>query len=119
MRFFTRAGKQRSTFIVAPFALHDARIADLSSGHSLIETLRDNGCSRPFIIEWKSVTARVKLRIDSYLCDLNVAVDDIGPPADLIGLCQGGGLSLVYAARFAGKVRSLEKSSRRTSIALA
>jgi poly(3-hydroxyalkanoate) synthetase len=34
-------------------------------------------------------------------------VDDIGPPVDLIGLCQGGWLSLVYAARFAGKVRRL------------
>jgi len=52
--------------------------------------------------------AKTKLRtIDSYLCDLNVAVDDIGPPVDLIGLCQGGWLSLVYAARFAGKVRRL------------
>jgi hypothetical protein len=99
--------KRRSTLIVAPFALHDARIDDLSSGHSLIETLRDE-CSRLFLIEWKSATARTKLRtIDSYLCDLNVAVDDIGPPVDLIGLCQGGWLSLVYAARFAGKVRRL------------
>jgi pimeloyl-ACP methyl ester carboxylesterase len=34
-------------------------------------------------------------------------VDDIGPPVDLIGLCQGGWLSLVYAARFPGKVRRL------------
>ena len=99
---------QRSTLIVAPFALHDARIADLSSGHSLIETLRANECSRLFLIEWKSATAKTKMRtIDSYLCDLNVAVDDIGPPVDLIGLCQGGWLSLVYAARFARKVRRL------------
>jgi polyhydroxyalkanoate synthase subunit PhaC len=100
--------QQHSTLIVAPFALHDARIADLSAGHSLIETLRANGCSHLFLIEWKSATTKTKLRtIDSYLCDLNVAVDDIGPPVDLIGLCQGGWLSLVYAARFAGKVRRL------------
>ena len=106
--FSVARGKRRSTLIVAPFALHDARIADLSSGHILIETLRANGCSRLFLVEWKSATAKTKLRtIDSYLCDLNVAVDDIGPPVDLIGLCQGGWLSLVYAARFAGKVRRL------------
>jgi len=106
--FSVARSKQRSTLVVAPFALHDARIADLSSGHSLIETLRANGCSRLFLVEWKSATAKTKLRtIDSYLCDLNVAVDDIGPPVDLIGLCQGGWLSLVYAARFAGKVRRL------------
>jgi poly(3-hydroxyalkanoate) synthetase len=106
--FSVARSKQRSTLIVAPFALHDARIADLSSGHSLIETLRANECSRLFLIDWKSATAKTKLRtIDSYLCDLNVAVDDIGPPVDLIGLCQGGWLSLVYAARFARKVRRL------------
>jgi len=106
--FSVPRSKQRSTLIVAPFALHDARIADLASGHSLIETLRANECARLFLIEWKSATAKTKLRtIDSYLCDLNVAVDDIGPPVDLIGLCQGGWLSLVYAARFAGKVRRL------------
>ena len=106
--FSVARGKGCSTLVVAPFALHDARIADLSSGHSLIETLRANGCSRLFLVEWKSATAKTKLRtIDSYLCDLNVAVDDIGPPVDLIGLCQGGWLSLVYAARFAGKVRRL------------
>ena len=106
--FSVARGKGRSTLIVAPFALHDARIADLSSGHSLIETLRANGCSRLFLVEWKSATAKTKLRtIDSHLCDLNVAVDDIGPPVNLIGLCQGGWLSLVYAARFAGKVRRL------------
>jgi poly(3-hydroxyalkanoate) synthetase len=106
--FSVAASKQHSTLIVAPFALHDARIADLSSGHSLIETLRANECDRLFLIEWKSATAKMKLRtIDSYLCDLNVAADDIGPPVDLIGLCQGGWLSLVYAARFPGKVRRL------------
>jgi poly(3-hydroxyalkanoate) synthetase len=106
--FSVARSKGCSALIVAPFALHDARIADLSSGHSLIETLRANGCSRLFLVEWKSATAKTKLRtIDSHLCDLNVAVDDIGPPVDLIGLCQGGWLSLVYAARFAGKVRRL------------
>jgi len=84
--FSVARGKRRSALIVAPFALHDARIADLSSGHSLIETLRANGCSRLFLVEWKSATAKTKLgTIDSHLCDLKVAVDDIGPPVDLIG----------------------------------
>src|SRR5216683_48881 len=54
--------------------------------------------------------ASMRLRnfsIDNYLADLNVAVDELGPPVDLIGLCQGGWLALVYAARFPKKVRRL------------
>jgi poly(3-hydroxybutyrate) depolymerase len=45
--------------------------------------------------------------IDSYLADLNVLVDEIGGQVDLIGLCQGGWLALIYAARFPAKVRKL------------
>jgi poly(3-hydroxyalkanoate) synthetase len=36
-----------------------------------------------------------------------VAVDEIGSPVDLIGLCQGGWMALLYAARFPAKVRRL------------
>lgn len=104
------AGKTRHfpVVVVAPFALHDAALADLAPGHSLIETLRVNGCSRPFLVEWKSATPEMRLHtIDSHLAALNVAIDDIGSPVELIGLCQGGWLSLVYAARFPKKVRKL------------
>ena len=56
----------------------------------------------------RSASAEMRFRgIDDYLADLNVAIDEIGAPVDLVGLCQGGWLSLVYAARFPGKVRRL------------
>jgi pimeloyl-ACP methyl ester carboxylesterase len=47
------------------------------------------------------------LGIDEYLADLNVLVDRVGGLVDLIGLCQGGWLSLVYAGRFPANVRKL------------
>jgi poly(3-hydroxyalkanoate) synthetase len=47
------------------------------------------------------------LGIDDYLADLNVLVDEIGGPVDLIGLCQGGWMALAYAARFPAKVHKL------------
>jgi poly(3-hydroxybutyrate) depolymerase len=50
---------------------------------------------------------RGQLGIDDYLADLNVLVDQIGAPVDLIGLCQGGFMALIYAARFPQKVRKL------------
>ena len=45
--------------------------------------------------------------IDNYLADLNVLVDHVGGKVDLIGLCQGGWMALVYAACFPAKVRKL------------
>jgi poly(3-hydroxyalkanoate) synthetase len=45
--------------------------------------------------------------IDAYLGDLNVAIDDLGGRASLVGLCQGGWLAALYAARFPRKVASL------------
>jgi len=36
-------------------------------------------------------------RHDDYLAGLNVLVDHLGGLVDLVGLCQGGWLSLVYA----------------------
>jgi poly(3-hydroxyalkanoate) synthetase len=45
--------------------------------------------------------------IDDYLSSLNVLVDELGGRLDLIGLCQGGWMALIYAARFPAKVRKL------------
>jgi poly(3-hydroxyalkanoate) synthetase len=96
------------TLICAPFALHGATIADLAPGHSLIEALTRNGCRRILLTDWRSATADMRLlTIDSYLAELNVAIDEIGGPVDLVGLCQGGWMALVYAARFPAKVRKL------------
>jgi poly(3-hydroxyalkanoate) synthetase len=57
--------------------------------------------------------------IDTYLADLNVAVDECAAPVDLVGLCQGGWLALVYAARFPGKVRRLVLAGAPVDVAAA
>jgi poly(3-hydroxyalkanoate) synthetase len=94
--------------IVAPRALHDAGFFDLAPGHSLVETLKSKGCDRVYLIEWKRATPAMRDQgIDAQLAQLNVAIDEIGAPADLVGVCQGGWLSLIYAARFPGKIRKL------------
>jgi poly(3-hydroxybutyrate) depolymerase len=94
--------------VVAPYAGHSAMIADYHRGQSLIETLLANGLDRVFLTDWKSATEDMKdLEIDQYLAELNACIDDLGQRANLIGLCQGGWLSAMYAARFPGKVSSL------------
>ena len=57
--------------------------------------------------------------IDDYLADLNVLVDHIGAPVDLIGLCQGGWMALAYAARFPAKVRKMVLAGAPIDIAAA
>jgi poly(3-hydroxyalkanoate) synthetase len=106
--FSSGARKDEAVLVVAPFALHDAAIADLAPGHSLIQTLRSGGCSELFLIEWKSATDQTRMNtIDALLSALNIAVDEIGGRVSLVGLCQGGWLSLVYALRFPSKIRRL------------
>jgi pimeloyl-ACP methyl ester carboxylesterase len=57
---------------------------------------------------WKSATRAMRdYGIDAYLGDLNVAIDDLGGRASLVGLCQGGWLAAAYAARFPRKVAKL------------
>jgi poly(3-hydroxyalkanoate) synthetase len=108
-RFASAPARQGRTPIVvcAPFALHDARIADLCDGHSLMATLGAGGAPL-YLVEWLSAGKTQAFRaIDDYLADLNVFVDEIGGKADFIGLCQGGWLSLIYAARFPAKAGKL------------
>jgi poly(3-hydroxyalkanoate) synthetase len=108
LRDFSTARTGVPALICAPFALHCATIADFAPGHSVVEALRGRGVGRVHVTDWRSAGPEMRfLSIDSYLADLNVAVDELQPPVDLIGLCQGGWLALAYAARFPGKVRRL------------
>ena len=106
--FRTGGSGQQPVVVCAPYALHGALLVDFAPGHSLIEALQKDGVNRIYVPDWRSATPDMRyLSIDNYLADLNVAIDEIGAPVDLVGLCQGGWLSLVYAARFPGKVRRL------------
>ena len=107
-----------STLLCAPFALHGAGVADLAEEHSLVATLLAAGIDRLFLVNWRSASPQMRfLGIDAYLADLNVLVDHIGGAVDLVGLCQGGWLSLLYAARFPGKVRKLVMAGAPVDIA--
>jgi poly(3-hydroxyalkanoate) synthetase len=106
-RFITGRRGGPPLLVCAPFALHDARVADLCEGHSLLALLRATGRSL-YLVEWLSASKSQAFRqIDDYLSDLNVLVDEIGERCDFIGLCQGGWLSLVYASRFPVKAGRL------------
>jgi poly(3-hydroxyalkanoate) synthetase len=96
------------TLVHAPFAGHTAMIADYQKGQSLIETLLANGIGHVALTDWKSATPDMKdLEIDNYLAELVVAIDDLGGRVNLVGLCQGGWMAAMIAARFPDKINSL------------
>jgi len=96
------------TLVDAPHAGHTAMIADYNKGQSLIETLLANGIGHVALTGWKSATPDMKdLEIDNYLEEMVVAIDDLGGRVNLVGLCQGGWVSAMVAARFPHKVNSL------------
>jgi poly(3-hydroxyalkanoate) synthetase len=100
------------TIVDAPYAGHSALIADYHKVQSLIETLLASGVGRVYLTDWKSATEDMKdLEIDQYLAEHNVCVDDLGGRVNLIGLCQGGWMSAMYAARFPHRVASLALAS--------
>lgn len=100
--------KTMPVLIVAPYAVHDALIADFADRHSVAQILAEEGSDCIALTYWRSATAEMRhCGIDAYLSDLNVAIDDLGGPVVLVGLCQGGWLAAAYAARFPGKVAKL------------
>lgn len=109
LREFTDSTAKGIPILVdAPFAGHSSTIADYAPGQSLVQVLMAAGAPRVLVTDWKSATPAMRyFDIDTYLAELNVAVDDLGGQVHLVGLCQGGWLSAMYAARFPGKVKSL------------
>jgi poly(3-hydroxybutyrate) depolymerase len=96
------------TLVNAPYAGHTAMIADYHKGQSLVETLLANGHRRVLLTDWKSAGPEMKdYDIDNYLAELNVCIDDLGGRVNLVGLCQGGWMSAMFAARYPEKVATL------------
>ena len=109
LRDYSTEGTEKTpTLVDAPYAGHSAMIADYHKGQSLIETLQSNGVNRVFLTDWKSATEDMKdFDIDQYLAELHVAIEDLSGRVNLVGLCQGGWMSAMYAARFPHRVASL------------
>jgi poly(3-hydroxyalkanoate) synthetase len=111
LREFSANGDNIATLVCAPLALHDATLTDFAPDHSLVAALRMAGLRNVFVTDWRSASPEMRFfSIDSYLADLNVVVDELGGCVNLIGVCQGGWMALVYAARYPSKIRGLSRN---------
>jgi polyhydroxyalkanoate depolymerase len=92
----------------APYAGHSSTIADYAIGQSLVETLMAAGLRHVLATDWKTATEAMRdFGIDKYLTDIDTAVERLGGRVNLVGLCQGGWMSAMYACLYPGKVASL------------
>lgn len=96
------------TLVDAPYAGHTSMIADYHDGQSLMQVLRSHGVGPLYLTDWHSATPDMKdFEVDQYLAELLACVDDLGGRVNLVGLCQGGWMSAMLAARYPAKVASL------------
>src|SRR5664280_935179 len=96
------------TLVDAPQAGDTAMIADYHKGKRLVETMLAHGNAHVALTDLKSATEYMKdLEIDNYLAEVIIAIDDLGGRVNLVGLCQGGWVAAMVAARFPDKVNSL------------
>jgi len=108
MRLRDFGGRGDPVLVDAPYAGHSSTIADYGKGQSLVATLLAARAGRVLATDWKPATAPMRdFDIDRYLAEINVAVDELDGCVHLVGLCQGGWMSAMYAARFPQKVKSL------------
>lgn len=112
-RVLSFGGEDRSievtTLIVPPQAGHSSHIADYGDRKSLVQTCLNATNGRVLSIEWKRSTQSTKYASVVDLLDLiDYAVDTCSTSkVNLVGLCQGGWLSAIYAALYPQKIRTL------------
>jgi poly(3-hydroxyalkanoate) synthetase len=100
--------------IVPPQAGHESWIADYAEGQSLVVAALEASDAPVFAIDYKSCTyARKDEGIEALMLQLTRAITESCDLCDnsyrvhLVGLCQGGWVSTIYAALYPSEVASL------------
>jgi len=110
LRDFSQGSRKRvvPTLSLPPQAGHHSCIVDYLPEQSQLRAVRTAGLERAYAIEWLGVTKETKdVTIDDYLAVIDRAVEDLGGKVNLIGNCQGGWLSTMWAALNPERVNTL------------
>lgn len=96
------------TLILPPQAGHHSYIADYSPEQSQVQMLRQNGLGAIYCLEWLPATEETKhTTIEDYIQAVHFCVTRLGGRVNLIGDCQGGWLSAIFAALYPEMVNTL------------
>lgn len=104
---FSQNKSDNPVFIMPPQAGHHSCIADYDLNQSLVEASLKSG-KETYSAEWKSANYnQTSNSIDDCIISMKKCIDKIGKKVSLIGLCQGGWQSAIYASLFPEDVSSL------------
>ncbi|HII15973.1 MAG TPA: DUF3141 domain-containing protein [Nanoarchaeota archaeon] len=107
LRDFSLQQSDAPVLIIPPQAGHHSCIADYDKSQSLVEASLKAG-KETYAAEWKSASYSQRNRtIDDFIASMKKCVEKIGKKVNLIGLCQGGWQSAIYASLFPEDVESL------------
>jgi poly(3-hydroxyalkanoate) synthetase len=96
------------TLVLPPQAGHDSCIVDYSAEQSQMGAVLEAGLERAFSLDWVGATRESKdATIEDYIAVVDRAVEHCGGRVNLIGDCQGGWLSTIYAALHPERVNTL------------
>lgn len=93
--------------IITPQVNHSS-ICDYTPEQSLVRTIQQHGFAKVYATEWKSADlARSDETLDDIMEVVERCIDHIGGRAHLVGLCQGGWMSMLHASLVPEQVQSL------------
>jgi poly(3-hydroxyalkanoate) synthetase len=96
------------TLVLPPQAGHSSHVVDFAPGQSQLAVLLDAGLTRLFAMEWRPATVATRhVTITDYLDLVDRVVQELGGRVNLVGDCQGGWLSAIYAALNPERVNTL------------
>jgi poly(3-hydroxybutyrate) depolymerase len=108
LRDFSLGKDEDAILIISPQAGHHSCIADFGRGQSLVGAALKAGKKSVYVTEWKAATLERKSEtIDDSILSMRECIKSIGSKVTLIGLCQGGWQSAIYAALFPEDVNCL------------
>jgi poly(3-hydroxyalkanoate) synthetase len=109
LRRFGQAREGTPILVIGPQAGHHTCIVDYAiPGQSLVQLCAEQTAQPVYAIEWKSANpARMRETVDDLVKQTDRCVDFMGGKAHILGLCQGGWQSSIYAALFPHKTASI------------
>jgi poly(3-hydroxyalkanoate) synthetase len=96
------------TLVLPPQAGHSSHVVDFAPAQSQLGVLLEAGLTRLFSMEWRPATASTRgVTVVDYLRFIDRSVDELGGRVNLVGDCQGGWLSAIYAALHPERINTL------------